>query len=73
MENRRTEPNQDVIDQRREVIPPMVPPERPARALGVYETAPEGVPPVGPRVRLMWFNKNGHFDKGATIATGGVR
>ena len=22
---------------------------------------------------MMWFNKDGHFDKGATIATGGVR
>ena len=26
----------------------------------------------GPEI-LMWFNKDGHFDKGATIATGGVR
>jgi alkylation response protein AidB-like acyl-CoA dehydrogenase len=22
---------------------------------------------------VMWFNKDGHFDQGATIATGGVR
>ena len=51
MESRRTESNRDVIDQRREVIPPAAPQERPARAVGVYETEPEGVPPVGPRVR----------------------
>ena len=51
MESRRTESNRDVIDQRREVIPPAVPQEQPARAVGVYETALEGVPPVGPRVR----------------------
>ena len=51
MESRRTEANRDVIDQRREVIPPAAPQERPARAVGVYETEPEGVPPVGPRVR----------------------
>jgi hypothetical protein len=51
MESRRTEPDRDVIDQRREVIPPVASQERPARAVGVYETAPEGVPPVGPRVR----------------------
>ena len=51
MENRRTEPDQDVIDQRREVIPPAASQERPARAVGVYETAPEVVPPVEPRVR----------------------
>ena len=50
MENSRTEPDRDVIDQRREVIPPVASQERPARAIGVYETAPEGVP-VGPRLR----------------------
>ena len=53
MESRRTEPDRDVIDQRRKVIPLAVPQERPARAAGVYETAPEGVPPVGPRVRCQ--------------------
>ena len=51
MENRRTETERDSLEQRREVVPPGVAPERPARAVGVYETAPEGVPPVGPRVR----------------------
>jgi len=51
MENRRTEPERDVIDQRREVIPPVASQERPALAVGVYETAPEGGPPVGPRLR----------------------
>src|SRR5262245_20230623 len=51
MENRRTESNRDVIDQRREVIPAAAPQERPARAVGVYETGPAGIPPDGPRVR----------------------
>src|SRR5215510_14464711 len=51
MESRRTESDRDVIDQCREVIPPAATQERPARAVGVYETAPEAVPPVGPRVR----------------------
>jgi hypothetical protein len=50
-ESRRIESDRDVIDRRREVIPPGVPHEQPGRVVGVYETAPEGVPPVGPRVR----------------------
>ena len=51
MENRRTDTERDSLEQRREVVPPGGPPARPARAVGVYETVPEGVPPVGPRVR----------------------
>ena len=51
MENRRTEPDRDVMDQRREVIPPVAPHEQPARVVGMYETVPEVIPPVGPRVR----------------------
>jgi hypothetical protein len=51
MESRRMETERDISEQRREVVPPGVAPEHPARAVGVYETAPEGGPPVGPRVR----------------------
>src|SRR5262249_24101734 len=51
MESRRTASDRAVMAQRREVAPPPAPLERPAHAVGVYETAPEGVPPVGPRVR----------------------
>src|SRR3712207_4865922 len=51
MESRRTELDRDVIDQRREVIPPTAPHERPAHATEVYWTAAAGGPPVGPRVR----------------------
>jgi hypothetical protein len=48
--------------------------------VGAYEALREAVLSSGASApasvdgrRLMWFNKDGHFDKGATIATGGVR
>jgi hypothetical protein len=64
MESRRTESNRDVIDQHREVIPPAVSQERLARAAEVYETEPEGVPPVGPRVRWSGVMSGGYLCSG---------